>query len=123
MRHFSVKVNGVVYEVEVEEVGGSVQSDRPEASTPAAKPADAPKPSAQGASPSDGTPVKAPMPGTLSKISVTVGQKVARGDLLCILEAMKMENEIFSPCDGTVLSIDAAQGASLSTDTLIMTVG
>jgi len=138
MKKYIVKVNGVSYEVEVEEVGISSPSaaaspapaaqpapQKPAAAqaapaAPAAAPNPAPKPSATG---SEGAvKINAPMPGSILKVNVTVGTAVKRGDVLCLLEAMKMENEICAPEDGTVASINVSQGASVGTGDLIMTL-
>ena len=101
MKRYTVTVNGKVYDVTVEEnnTGAApVQSAAP-VSAPAA--AAAPAPSAPAA-PAEGTKVNAPMPGTVLKMNVSVGDSVKRGDVLCVLEAMKMENEITAPADGKV---------------------
>ncbi|MBO5899022.1 MAG: biotin/lipoyl-binding protein, partial [Clostridia bacterium] len=66
--------------------------------------------------------VKAPMPGTIMKLNVAVGDTVKKGDIICILEAMKMENEIFAPIDGTVAAISVAKGASVQTDEVIAAI-
>lgn len=119
IKHYNVTVNGTVYEVEVEETdGAAVSGTKPAApaeKTAAAKPA-AVKPGA-------GTPVNAPMQGTVLKVAVTAGAEVKKGDLICLLEAMKMENEIFSPCDGKVTSVAVTAGQSVATGALIATVG
>ena len=62
------------------------------------------------------------MPGTLIKVAVKVGDSVKKGDLLCVLEAMKMENDILSPEDGVVASVEASQGASVATDAVLVTL-
>ena len=120
MRKFNITVNGVSYEVEVEEVGGaaSVQSAPAPASAPAVKApqAAAPAPAKPAASaPAGATTVSAPMPGNILDMRVKVGDAVHSGDILCILEAMKMENEILAPKDGTVVAVNAAKGASVNT--------
>lgn len=66
-----------------------------------------------------GTAVKAPMPGTILKVNVTAGQSVKAGDIMFILEAMKMENEIVAPSDGTVSQVVAAKGSSVATDDVL----
>lgn len=130
MRKFNVTVNGVVYEVEVEEVGG-VATSAPVAApvaapAPAAAPVAAPKaavPAAPKAPAKAGSvTIKAPMPGTILKINVKVGDAVKKGDVVCVLEAMKMENEIFAPADGTVASVNVAQGASVNSDEVVVTL-
>lgn len=135
MKKYIVKVNGVSYEVEVEEVGASAPAataapvpaaqpapEKPAAApaAPAAAPNPAPKPAATGTE--GAVKINAPMPGSILKINVSVGAAVKRGDVLCLLEAMKMENEICAPQDGTVASINVSQGASVGTGDLIMTL-
>ena len=123
MRKFNVTVNGVVYEVEVEEVDG-VATSAPVAA-PAAAPV-APKAAAPAApkapAKAGSVTIKAPMPGTILKINVKVGDAVKKGDVVCVLEAMKMENEIFAPADGTVASVNVAQGASVNSDEVVVTL-
>jgi len=123
MKTYNITVNGVTYVVDVEEVG-AVASAPVAAPAPAAAPA-APKaaptaPKAQGKTGS--VVVKAPMPGNIMKVNVKAGDAVKKGDVLCILEAMKMENEIFAPVDGTVASVDVAQGATVATDAVLVTL-
>lgn len=127
MRKFNIKVNGRPYEVEVEEIAGDVTVSRaPEVTdvvapaTPAVAEKPAPAPVAPVASPvsSDGVKVAAPMPGTLLDFKVANGATVKKGDVIIILEAMKMENEIVAPSDGKI-SFVASKGASVNTgDTL-----
>ena len=125
MRKFVVNVNGKSYEVEVEEVGGApsvapVQTAAPVAvSAPAAAPA-APAPVASA--PAGATKVEAPMPGTILRIDVKAGDSVNEGDVLCILEAMKMENEIVAPASGTVASINVNQGQSVNSGDLLVSL-
>lgn len=129
MRKFNVTVNGVAYDVEIEEVGGAVASapvaaPAPVAAAPVAAPA-APKaapaaPKAQGKAGS--VAIKAPMPGTILKLNVKVGDSVKSGDVVCVLEAMKMENDICAPQDGVVSSVEVAQGASVATDAVLVTL-
>ena len=121
MKKFNVKVNGNTYEVEVEEVGGAVQTAAP---APVAAPAPAAAPvAAPAASGSAGSiRVEAPMPGTVVKYAVSAGSAVKKGDTILILEAMKMENEIAAPEDGTVASINSAPGASVNTGDLLATL-
>ena len=66
--------------------------------------------------------VKAPMPGKLVKINCKTGQSVKRGEILCLLEAMKMENEIFAPCDGTIVTVEVSQGDTVAGDALLFTL-
>ena len=117
---YKVTLNGRTYEVEVE-AGKALLLDEYEAIAPAAPataPAAAPAPvaapsAAPAASLAAGEPVKAPMPGVVLKVQVQQGQAVKAGQVLVILEAMKMENEIVAPKDGTVAQIVAAKGASV----------
>ena len=119
MRKFNVNVNGNSYEVEVEEIGAGEAA--PVAAAPAATPKAAPKKAAKAATPAGGTPVKAPMPGNVLDIKVSNGQAVKKGDVLVILEAMKMENEISAPQDGTV-TVVATKGATVNTGDVLITL-
>lgn len=115
---YRVTLNNRVYEVEVEE-GSAVLLNEYEAASPAPDAVSAPAPkqeSAPAPAPSgDGNAVKAPMPGNILKISVTVGQKVSEGETLLVLEAMKMENEVTADRSGTVTGIIAAKGQTVET--------
>ena len=127
MKNYRVTVNGVAYDVVVEELNGSVAAPAPVAA-PAAAPVAAPKaaPAPVAAPKASGNAgaiaVKAPMPGNLIKVNVKVGDAVKKGDVLCVLEAMKMENDIMAPADGVVASVEAAQGASVATDAVLVTL-
>lgn len=114
MKKYRVNVNGTVYEVELEEITGAA----PAAAAPVAAPAAAP-----AAAPVGGEKVCAPMPGTILSVNVSNGSAVKKGDVLMILEAMKMENEIMAPCDGTVTSVAAAKGAAVESGALLCTIG
>ena len=125
MRTFNITVNGQTYVVDVEEVGGvqtaaPVRAAAPVAAAPvAAAPAAAPK-AAAAAPVAGGEPVKAPMPGNILDVKVAAGASVKAGDVLVILEAMKMENEIVAPQDGTVASINVHKGDTVNSgDTLV----
>ena len=127
MRKFNVTVNGVAYDVEIEEVGAVASAPvaapvaAPAAApTPAAAPAPKAAPAAAGKAGS--VAIKAPMPGTILKMNVKVGDSVKSGDVVCVLEAMKMENDICAPQDGVVSSIEVAQGASVATDAVLVTL-
>ena len=128
MKNYNVTVNGVTYEVTVEEIGGAVSAPvaAPAPAAPVAAPtpaaAPAPKAAPAPAPAAGGERVKAPMPGTILKMNVKVGDKVEKDGLVCILEAMKMENEIFSPVAGTVTAINAPQGATVATGDAIVTL-
>ncbi len=124
MKRFNVTVNGVTYDVVVEEVGGAAPATAPVAA-PAAAPVAAPvaAPAAPKASGAQGAvKVAAPMPGTIMKVNVSVGAAVKKGDVLCVLEAMKMENDICAPEDGTVASVNVQKGASVKTDEVLVTL-
>ena len=121
MKRFNVTVNGVSYDVCVEEVGVSSAPAPAVAPAPAAAPKAAPKAAPTPAA-SGSVAVKAPMPGNIIKINCKVGDTVKRGDVLCVLEAMKMENDICAPQDGTVASVAVAQGASVASDDVIVTL-
>ncbi len=111
MRKYRVTVNGTVYEVELEEITGAA----PATPAPAAeKPAPAP-----AAPAGEGERITSPMPGTILSVNVIPGQSVRKGDVLMILEAMKMENEIMCPRDGVVASVQAAKGAAVESGTLL----
>ena len=116
MKKFVIKVNGNVYEVEVEETENfkntPISASAP-ATAPAPKAAPAPAPAA---APAGSNVVSAPMPGTILDIKVSVGQSVNAGDVLCVLEAMKMENEIVAPRDGTVAEVLVQRGVTVGTD-------
>lgn len=121
MKEYLITVNGVTYEVQVEE--GSTPS------APVKKEAPAPKPKAvtppapkQASAPVGATQVKSPMPGTIIKINVKVGDDVKKGTLLCMLEAMKMENEIFSPVDGKVASVNVSASANVEAGQLLFSI-
>lgn len=128
MKKYNVTVNGMTYEVLVEEAG-VVSAPVAAAPTPAAAPAPvaAPTPAPAAAPAPSGVQgsikVAAPMPGTILKINVKVGDTIKANDLVCILEAMKMENEIFASEGGTVKSIDAPQGTSVNSGDVIITLG
>ena len=128
MKKFNITVNGNQYEVEVEEIKDSSTSTpriqhqapvaAPQPSAPTAPKVEAKKPVVTNGAGS----VKAPMPGTINDIKVTEGQAVKAGEVLVILEAMKMENEIMSPADGIVKQIAVAKGASVSSGDVLVVV-
>ena len=123
MRKFNITVNGKTYEVDVEEVGGAVSAPAPVAAPApaAAKPAAAPAaPKATGTM--GATKVSSPMPGTVVSIKFNVGDKVESGTLVAVLEAMKMENEIFAGADGVIASINANAGDSVNTGDVLVSI-
>ncbi len=119
MKNYRITVNGTAYDVAVEELGAGTAP----AATPAAAPTVAPA-SVAAPAPAAGTgagsiAVTSPMPGKILAVKASVGQAVKRGDVVLILEAMKMENEVVAPEDGTIASIDVAVGAAVEAgDTL-----
>lgn len=121
MKRFNVTVNGVTYDVTVEEIGASA-SAAPAASAPVAAPVAAPAPKAVPAGNAGSVAVKAPMPGTIMKVNTSVGASVKKGDVLCVLEAMKMENDICAPQDGVVASVNVQKGASVQTEEVLVTL-
>lgn len=131
MRKFQVTVNGNTYEVEVEELGQGASVAMPAPVAPvvsvgaAPKVAPAPKPAAPKVAPQGGEgahKVVAPMPGKIVDVKVKVGQQIKEGDLVAILEAMKMENEIFATASGTVASTNASSGAMVEANDIIVTI-
>ena len=120
MKKFIVTVNGKKYDVEVEEVKSDISYDKKSVEESAVKKENIPSynhtqiKNTQEVIDGAAT-VNAPMPGTILDIKVSLGQTVKRGDVLIILEAMKMENEITSPYDGVVASINVSKGASVNT--------
>ena len=128
---YKVTLNGRTYEVEVE-AGKAMLLDEYEAIAPApvaAAPVAAPAAAPAAAAPAApvvtgaGEAVKAPMPGTILKVNVQNGQTVKAGDVLCVLEAMKMENEIMAPKAGTVTQVVVAKGASVNTGDALVVIG
>lgn len=113
MKKYKVIVNGVEYEVEIELL--SDNEEAPKAASTEAKPQSAP---AEGA-----TRVKAPLAGTVTAVNVNNGDAVKKGQVLMILEAMKMENEILAPCDGTVRSLPASKGKQVEAGDILCDIG
>ena len=151
MNKYQYKVQGVDYDVEIEEVEGNlakvsvngipfevelkrpinpvhaikkpkVAAPKPAAPAPAPAAA-APKPAAPAAAAGSGNPVKAPLPGTISSISVKVGDQVNVGDTVLVLEAMKMQNNIEAEYAGTVTSIVVNPGDSVMEGAVLLTIG
>lgn len=136
MKKFLIKVNGNQYEVEVEEVRDGSAAYEPQVSysapvaAPAPKAAPTPAPAAapkaaapkNTAVPAGATTIKSPMPGTILDVKVNSGDTVKKGQVLLILEAMKMENEIMAPQDGTVASINVSKGASVNAGDVLVSL-
>ena len=115
MKAYRVNVNGNVYEITIEEID---KADIKAAPAPKAAPAASPAaPVAAGAK-----TVTAPMPGNILKVNVQAGQAVKKGDVLMILEAMKMENEILAPCDCTVASVNTTAGTTVEAGAVLCTL-
>ncbi len=113
MKKYKVNVNGTAYEVEIEEMTGA-----PAAAPAAAAPAAAPAPAASGA----GESITSPMPGNILAVNVAAGDMVRKGQVLMILEAMKMENEIMAPRDGKVTAVAVTKGAAVESGALLCTI-
>lgn len=127
-----VEVNGIPFEVEmqgsslVEEALPTVSIEAPAAAPAAAAPAAAEAPAAAPAAtngPGAGAPVKAPLPGVVTKVLVAAGQAVKKGETVLVLEAMKMENNITAETDGTITGICVAAGDSVMEGTTLLTIG
>ena len=130
MKKYRVNVKGTVYVLAIEVMDGSAPVAAPPApvaapaapAAPVAAPAPAPAP-APAAGPASGEKVTAPMPGTILSVNVSNGAAVKKGDVLFILEAMKMENEIMAPCDGTVGGVNVTKGTSVESGMLLCVIG
>lgn len=127
MKKYKVNVNGQVYEITVEECEVSEVEMKAAQAAPAAAPAPAaaqaaPAPVAAPAA-AGGETIACPMPGTILAVNVANGAQVKKGDVLFVLEAMKMENEIMAPCDGTVSGVNVTKGASVESGTVLCVIG
>ncbi len=135
MKKFKVTVNGIAYEVEVEEMGGApAAAPAPQvaaapapaapAPTPAAAPAPAatPAPAAGGPIPEGAITAKAPMPGKISALKAEAGKAVKRGDIILVLEAMKMQNDITATADGTLHEIRVNPGDNVKTGDVLAVI-
>ena len=128
---YKVTLNGRTYEVEVEagkamcvaEYEAYAPAAAPVAAPVAAAPAPAAAPAAAGVTVSGGESVNAPMPGNILKVNVSVGQTVKEGDVLVVLEAMKMENEILAPKAGTVTQVLVSRGSTVDTGAPMVVIG
>lgn len=130
IKAYRVNVNGKVYEVEVEEITAGGQQTVAAAPAPApvapkpapVAPAPAPTPAPAPKAVATGEIVEAPMPGTIVDIKVKVGDTVKEGDLVAVIEAMKMETDLFSTKSGVVTAVNAGKGASVNTGDAIITL-
>ena len=128
MKKYNITVNGNSYEVMVEEVSAEgatpVAAPAPVAAPKVAAPAPKAAPVApKAASGAQGAvKVTSPMPGTILEVKVSVGQAVKKGEVVCVLEAMKMENEIPAPEDGTIASVNIQKGASVNAGDLLVSL-
>ncbi|MGI6248974.1 MAG: biotin/lipoyl-containing protein [Acutalibacteraceae bacterium] len=129
---YRVTLNGKVYEVEVSQTSAELVNTYRASSAPPTAPAPAPSPAAPPpvasapAAPApvtSGTQVLAPMPGTILAVNVSAGQEVRAGDILLVLEAMKMENEIVAPVDGIVMQVIVDKGSNVDTDAPLVVLG
>ena len=130
MKQLRITVNGKSYDVSVEELGmgaspvasAPVAPAAPAAPAPPAAPAAAPAPVSAPTASGEGEPVNSPMPGTILDIKVSAGQSVSKGDVLVILEAMKMENEICADKDGVVGAVLVNKGESVESGKALLTI-
>ena len=130
---YKVTLNGRTYEVEVvadkamcvAEYEAIAPAAPAAVAAPAAAAVAAPAaaPAAGGMTVTGGESVKAPMPGNILKVAVSVGETVKEGQLLCVLEAMKMENEIYAPCAGVISAVPVAKGSTVNTGDLLVAIG
>ena len=124
---YVVNLNGKNYEVEVTEQEAVVTNVTTAAAAPVATPAPVAAPTpvaapvAQAVS-AEGTTIPSPMPGAILNVNVSVGATVKAGDVLMVLEAMKMENDIVAPCDGTVKQILVSKGSTVNTDDVLVVI-
>jgi glutaconyl-CoA/methylmalonyl-CoA decarboxylase subunit gamma len=119
-RKFRIKIDGKVFEAEVEEIGGETLSQTAPKPQAAQKPAPVPQ---TPISPASGNSIIAPMPGKIIAVKVSKGQQIKQGDVVIILEAMKMEQEIKSPLSGSIADIFVAAGDTVRKEQALITVG
>ena len=113
MKKYKVNVNGNVYEVSLEVI------DENDIKTAPAAPA---APAAQSAVSGAGEEIKAPMPGNILAVNVSAGSQVKKGDVLMILEAMKMENELMAPRDGKIAAVNTSKGATVNSGAVLCVI-
>lgn len=119
MKSYTITVNGTVYDVSVEEKSGGAPAAAPVAA-PKAAPAPAPAPKAAGSAGS--VEITAPMPGKILDVKAAPGKAVKKGDVILLLEAMKMENEVVAPQDGTVASVNVGSGDMVESGDVLATM-
>ena len=120
MKIYKVKVNGKLYEVELESVSekdGAISAPQKEETPAKAAPAVAP------VSAGSGTPLKAPLQGTILDVKVKVGDKVKKGQAVVILEAMKLENEVVAPEDGVITEVKVSKGQTVNNQEVLLVIG
>lgn len=118
MKNYTITVNGNVYDVTVEEgAAGSTPAAAPKAATKAAAAPKAAAPAGAGA-----VKITAPMPGKIVAVKANAGAAVKKGQVILVLEAMKMENDVVAPQDGTLASVDVATGASVEAGSVLATM-
>lgn len=123
IKKYNITVNGNTYDVEVEELGSEgVAVSKPKVVPSNAPKSQVPKPQVVSAGGGSGS-INAPMPGTINDVRVKVGDSVKKGQVLLILEAMKMENELMASCDGTISAMNVSKGASVSVGDVLLTIG
>ena len=122
MKYYNITVNGVAYSVSVEETAAGAAPVAAAAPKAPAAPAAAPKAPAAPAGAAGAVTVKAPMPGNILDVKVAAGASVKAGDVLVILEAMKMENEIVAPQDGTVASVNVNKGDTVNSGDVLVSM-
>ena len=122
MKYYNITVNGVAYSVSVEETAAGAAPVAAAAPAAPAAPKAAPAPAAAPKAAAGAVAVKAPMPGNILDVKVKAGASVKAGDVLVILEAMKMENEIVAPQDGTVASINVNKGDTVNSGDVLVSM-